>query len=69
MEQLTWLGIALMLIGAALVVLPIIGKYVDFSQVPSWLIYIYHSDGFYFATSPLLLALSILSVIIFLLRR
>jgi hypothetical protein len=69
MEPLTWLGIALMLIGAALVLLPIIGKYVDFSQIPSWLIYVYHSDGFYFVTSPLLLALSLVSLAIFLLRR
>ncbi|MEW6592434.1 MAG: hypothetical protein AB1305_01935 [Candidatus Hadarchaeota archaeon] len=69
MEQLTWLGIAFILIGAALVALPIIGRNFDFSRVPSWLIYIYRSDGFYFVTSPLLLALSLLSVVIFILRR
>lgn len=69
MEPLTWLGIALILIGTALVLLPVVGKYFDLSQVPSWLIYVYHSDGFYFATSPLLLLLSLVSFIVFLLRR
>lgn len=69
MEPLTWLGIALILIGAALVLLPIVGKYFDLSQVPSWLIYVYHSDGFYFVTSPLLLLLSLVSFLVFLLRR
>lgn len=62
-HPLTLLGIALILIGVALVVLPIIGKYMDFSQVPSWLIYVYHSDGFYFVTSPLLLVLSLIALI------
>jgi hypothetical protein len=69
MEPLTWLGITLILIGTAIVLLPIIGRYFDLSQVPSWLIYVYHSDGFYFATSPLLLLLSLVSFIVFLLRR
>ena len=40
MHQLTWLGVALILIGTAIVLLPILGKYFDLSQVPSWLIYI-----------------------------
>ena len=57
MDSITVLGIALILVGAALVVLPIIGKYVNVSSIPSWLIYMYHSNGFYFATSPLLIAL------------
>ena len=68
MHPLTWLGIALILVGVALVLLPIIGKYVDLSQVPPWLIYIYRSDGFVFVTSPLLLLLSVVALIIHLLR-
>ena len=68
MHPLTWLGIALILIGVALVLLPIIGKYVDLSQVPPWLIYIYKSDGFVFVTSPLLLLLSVVALIIHLLK-
>lgn len=69
MHPLTWLGIALILIGVTFVLLPIIGKYVDFSQVPSWLVYVYHSDGFYFVTSPILIVLSLLAFITFLLTR
>ncbi|KUO41727.1 MAG: hypothetical protein AVW05_00795 [Hadesarchaea archaeon DG-33] len=69
MHPLTWLGVALILIGVALVLLPILGKYIDLSQVPSWLIYIYHSNGFYFVTSPLLLVLSIVAFIAYFLMR
>jgi hypothetical protein len=59
----------LILVGVALVLLPVIGKYVDFSQVPSWLIYIYHSDGFYFVTSPFLILLSLVALVVYLLTR
>ncbi len=69
MHPLTWLGIALILVGAALVLLPILGKYIDLSHVPHWLIYVYRSDGFYFITSPLLLALSAIALIAYLLTR
>lgn len=69
MHQLTLLGIAFILIGVALVLLPILGKYIDLSQVPPWLIYIYRSDGFYFVTSPLLLVLSIVALIAYILMR
>ncbi len=69
MHQLTWLGIALILIGTALVLIPILGRYIDLSQVPSWLIYIYHSNGFYFVTSPLLIVLSIAAFIAYILMR
>lgn len=68
-HPLTILGIALILIGVAFVLLPIIGKYFDLSKVPSWLIYVYHSDGFYFVTSPLLIAVSLVMLIIYLLTR
>jgi len=69
MHPLTWLGIALILVGAALVLLPILGKYIDLSRIPSWLIYIYRSDGFYFITSPILLALSAIALIAYLLTK
>lgn len=69
MHPLTWLGIALILVCAALVLLPILGKYIDLSHVPPWLIYVYRSDGFYFITSPLLLALSAIALIAYLLTR
>lgn len=68
-HPLTWLGIALILLGVALILIPIIGKSIDLSQVPPWVIYIYRSDGFYFVTSPLLLALSAATLIVYFLTR
>lgn len=68
-HPLTWLGVALMLIGIAFVLLPVIGRYVDLSSIPSWLIYVYRSDGFYFVTSPLLIAISIVAIIFHFLTR
>lgn len=68
-HPLTWLGAALILVGIAFVLLPIVGKYVDFSSIPSWLIYVHRSDGFYFVTSPLLIAISIVTIIFYILAR
>ncbi len=68
-HPLTWLGIFLILLGVALVILPAVGRYIDLSKVPPWLVYIYHSDGFYFVTSPLLVLLSAVALIIFLLKH
>jgi hypothetical protein len=62
MHPLTWVGAVLIVIGVVLVLLPILGRYVDLARVPWWLIYIYKSDGFYFVTSPLLIVLFILSL-------
>jgi len=58
-----------MLVGVALVLFPMIGRYIDLSKIPSWLVYVYQSDGFYFVTSPLLLLLSLAAFVIFLLHR
>lgn len=68
-HPLTWLGAALILVGIAFVLLPIVGRYVDLSSIPSWLIYVYRSDGFYFVTSPLLIAVSIAAIIFYMLAR
>lgn len=65
---MTWLSVALILIGVAFVLLPIVGRYVDLSSIPSWLIYVYRSDGFYFVTLPLLIAISIVAIIFHLTR-
>jgi len=69
MHPLTWLGLAFVLIGISLIILPIAARHVELDRLPGWLIYVYRSDGFFFATSPLLLLLSLLSVILYLLRR
>jgi len=69
MHQLTWLGLALILIGLALVFAPLAAKYFDVERVPSWLLWVYHSGNVYFVTSPILLLFSLVSFILFLLRR
>ncbi|MCD6248054.1 MAG: hypothetical protein J7J17_01170 [Hadesarchaea archaeon] len=68
-HPLTWLGIFFILLGVALVLIPVLRQYIDVSKVPPWLIYVYHSDGFYFATSPILILISIISLVIFLIER
>jgi len=68
-HPLTCIGVVLIIIGLTLVLLPILGRYVDLAHIPWWLIYVYKSDGFYFVTSPLLIALFVLSVIIYFLMR
>ena len=69
MHPLTWLGIGFILVGVALVLLPVLGKVIDLSAIPSWLVYVYRSDGFLFATSPFLIALSIAAFLVYLLVR
>ena len=69
MHPLTWAGVVLIMIGAVLVLLPILGRYVDLTKIPWWLIYVYKSDGFYFVTSPLLIGLFVILVVTFLLMR
>lgn len=68
-HPLTLIGVVLIILGIALVLLPIMGRHVDLAHIPWWLVYVYKSDGFCFATSPLLIALSAISIIVYLLRR
>jgi hypothetical protein len=42
---------------------------VDLSRIPWWLIYVYRSDGFYFITSPFLIVIFVVSVIVYLLMH
>jgi hypothetical protein len=69
MDPITWVGVILIIIGVVIVLLPILGRYVDLSHIPWWLIYVYRSDGFYFITSPLLIVIFVVSVIIYLLMH
>lgn len=65
MRPISWLGVAFILLGVALILIPAIGRNLSPEDVPSWLLYVYKSGNFYFVTSPVLILLSIL---IFLLR-
>lgn len=68
MHPLTWTGVVLITIGVVLILLPILGRFIDLAHIPWWLIYVYKGDGFYFVTSPLLILLFILSVVYYLMR-
>lgn len=63
-RPLASLGWMLIILGAILVTLPALVKLVPRMEgLPWWIIWVYRSDGFTFATSPLLIFISILSLI------
>jgi hypothetical protein len=65
----TLLGVLLILLGIVFVALPYISKVIDVEKIPWIILYVYRSDGFVFATSPLLIILSLLSLLLAYLRR
>jgi hypothetical protein len=65
----TSIGVILILVGVLFVALPFIQRYVNLDNVPWWVVWVYRRDGFTFATSPLLIAISIASVLLAYLRR
>jgi hypothetical protein len=63
-------GLILILLGLLFVLIPILAHYLpSIEKVPWYIIWIYKRDGFYFATSPLLIVFSILSIVVNLLSR
>jgi len=66
----TFLGLLLIASGVILVLLPVIARYIpSIERVPWIILWVYKSDGFYFATSPLLIILSVLSLVLNVLGR
>ncbi len=63
------LGILLILLGVVFVALPYLSRVVDVEKIPWIILYVYRRDGFTFATSPILLFLSVLSLILAYARR
>lgn len=62
---LTLLGILLIIVGIVLVALPLIAKHLpNLEDVPWIIVWVYRTDGFVFATSPILIIISIISLII-----
>lgn len=62
---LTLTGFMLIIVGIVLVALPLIAKYVPSLEKLPWIIlWIYKGDGFYFATSPLLIIISAVFIIL-----
>lgn len=69
-EPFTILGIILIIMGIILVALPFLARYTPvLERLPPILIYVYRHNGFYFVTSPILIIISIISIIIFLIKR
>ncbi len=64
------MGWILILLGVLFVALPYLARLVPgVERLPWYIVYVYRSDGFMFATSPLLILLSIISLLWSYLRR
>jgi hypothetical protein len=65
------LGLLLIILGAAIFIVPLLARSdaITNIKIPWYVVYIYKSGGFYFVTSPILLAISAILFIAFLLRR
>ena len=60
----TSMGWVLILVGVLLVVLPYISRIIpDAERLPWFILFVYRRDGFYFATSPLLILISLISIL------
>jgi uncharacterized membrane protein HdeD (DUF308 family) len=61
----TVMGLLLILSGIILVMLPFIARNLpNLEKLPWILIWVYRKNGFYFVTSPLLIILSIISIVL-----
>ena len=69
-DPLVWLGIALIAIGIALVMVPYLAERMPgLEGIPPLLLYVYRRGDFYLATSPVLIAASLIALLAFLLAR
>ncbi len=60
----TSMGWVLILVGVLLVVLPYISRIIPGAErLPWFILFVYRRDGFYFATSPLLILISLISIL------
>lgn len=66
----TVLGLFFIILGLILVALPLIIRHLpNLERLPWIVIWVYRRNGFYFATSPLLIIISIVSLLLQLFRR
>jgi uncharacterized membrane protein len=64
------LGIVLMVLGVLLFIAPmILERMPSLESVPWILLYVYRSDGFVFVTSPILIIISIISLLLWITTR
>ena len=61
----TTLGLLLIVCGLVLVALPFVIRFIpNIERVPWIILWVYRRDGFFFATSPLLIIISLVSLIL-----
>jgi len=69
-QPFTLIGIVLIIFGIILVVLPFVARHIpSLEKLPWIIIWVYKSNGFLFATSPLLIIITIISLILSILKR
>ncbi len=66
----TVLGLLLILLGFLLIMIPVVSRsFPSLEKIPPIIWWTYRSDNFYFATSPILIIISIVSLLLFVLSR
>lgn len=69
-RSFAWLGAIMILLGVLFVAIPYLIRYApEIEKLPPILLYIYRKDGFYFATSPILILISIMLMLASLFSR
>ena len=69
-REFTALGWVLIVLGILFVAMPYVARFVpSVERLPWYILWVYRRDGFYFATSPLLILLSLLSFVWSYLKR
>ena len=65
------IGFIFLLLAIAFFLIPIVSRSGTISglKIPWIILYVYNKGGFYFATSPILLIISVISIGVFLLRK
>ena len=64
-QPFTTLGLILIVSGLLLVLLPYLSRFLpSLDSVPWFIIWVYRRDGFTFVTSPLLIILSLLTLLV-----
>ena len=69
-RSFTFLGMIMIFLGVLLALIPHLVRYApEIEKLPPILLYVYRKDNFYFATSPILIIISIVSVLLSLFSR
>ena len=59
------IGILLLSLGVAFILIPLVGRsLLSNMKIPWFILYVYNKGGFYFVTSPLLIIISLIGIVI-----